>query len=149
MVRMRLKQGRLRCQNDPSQDDNCTPTDIEYCLCTVALWMLSTALLLNHRPLISSKNAHRARKVMKSPSARDISEFGEANAGHHHPLVDAVLQAGTRSDEAPFHIPGHKRGSSVHPAFRKLMSAGLAHDLTEILGDCPPPSSMLLSPCPG
>src|SRR5579875_3544142 len=107
--------------------------------------MLVTAFTSNHRPLTSVYNTCRAHDRMKSPSARDISEFGEANAGHHHPLVDAVLQAGTRRDEAPFHIPGHKRGSSVHPAFRKLMSAGLAHDLTEILGK-PTPMLQRLGP---
>ena len=74
---------------------------------------------------------------MKSPSARDISEISDAVAGHHTPLVDAVLERAAATGEAPFHIPGHKRGTGVHPTFRKLMGTGLAHDLTEILGEHP------------
>ena len=79
--------------------------------------------------------SHKRRAAMKSPSARDMSEISDAVAGHHTPLVDAVLERAAATDQAPFHIPGHKRGTAVHPTFRKLMGTGLAHDLTEILGE--------------
>lgn len=66
---------------------------------------------------------------------------GEAPAGDSEdastPLLDAVLERGGRSSEAPFHVPGHKRGAGAPPGLRALMGGALAYDLTELSGGWP------------
>ena len=54
----------------------------------------------------------------------------------HTPLLDAVLERGERCGEVPFHVPGHKRGSSsgAPPGLRRLLGGGLRYDLTELQG---------------
>jgi arginine decarboxylase len=50
------------------------------------------------------------------------------------PLVDAVLHRGLQTHEAPFHVPGHKRGSTVPPSLRTILSTAMQYDLTELDG---------------
>lgn len=50
------------------------------------------------------------------------------------PLLDAVAERGGRSGEAPFHVPGHKRGGAAPPALRRLLGDALRYDLTELAG---------------
>ncbi|GFR43983.1 hypothetical protein Agub_g5128, partial [Astrephomene gubernaculifera] len=54
------------------------------------------------------------------------------------PLLDAVRDRGDAVHEAPFHVPGHKRGSGAPEAFMRLVrpphGSLLQYDLTEIAG---------------
>ncbi|KAF8056842.1 speA [Scenedesmus sp. PABB004] len=63
---------------------------------------------------------------------------------HATPLLDAVHERGARATEAPFHVPGHKRGRALDPGMRRLLAPpdgadggggnALRHDLTELAG---------------
>ncbi|GAB4824084.1 hypothetical protein N2152v2_011130 [Parachlorella kessleri] len=50
------------------------------------------------------------------------------------PLLDAVRERGERSGDVPFHVPGHKRGSSTPAPLRDLVGPALRYDLTELDG---------------
>ncbi|GLC76405.1 hypothetical protein PLESTF_001777200 [Pleodorina starrii] len=54
------------------------------------------------------------------------------------PLVDAVRQRGDAVHEAPFHVPGHKRGARTPEGLARLVRPAhgsvLQYDLTEIAG---------------
>lgn len=50
------------------------------------------------------------------------------------PLVDAITSRANRTHEAPFHVPGHKRGSNPPPSLLPILSSPLRHDLTELQG---------------
>ena len=50
------------------------------------------------------------------------------------PLVDAIFERGNRTHEAPFHVPGHKRGTSVPPTLTPMLSNAMRYDLTELDG---------------
>jgi protein SDA1 len=54
------------------------------------------------------------------------------------PLLDAVARRARSTHEAPFHVPGHKRGAGAPPALAALLGGGgaltFAADLTELAG---------------
>ncbi|KAG2484609.1 hypothetical protein HYH03_016563 [Edaphochlamys debaryana] len=81
--------------------------------------------------------------IATSGPAADSAVGGEgaAAAGDRQratPLVDAVRERGDAVHEAPFHVPGHKRGAGAPPALQPLLCPArgsvLAYDLTEIAG---------------
>ena len=72
----------------------------------------------------SAINSHPRRRHPCCNNAGDV----------HTPLVDAVIQRGNRSHEAPFHVPGHKRGSSVPPSLSPILGSTMQYDLTELDG---------------
>lgn len=57
------------------------------------------------------------------------------------PLLDSVHERGQRQHEAPFHVPGHKRGAGAPPQLAALLGQeALRCDLTELDGEqglCP------------
>jgi len=51
------------------------------------------------------------------------------------PLVDALVDRGSRHWESPFHVPGHKRGARLSPTQKTLVGVqGWQHDATELEG---------------
>ncbi|KAL4444950.1 hypothetical protein ABPG77_004000 [Micractinium sp. CCAP 211/92] len=50
------------------------------------------------------------------------------------PLLDAVLERGGRASDVPFHVPGHKRGTSTPPWLSHMLGGALRYDLTELDG---------------
>jgi arginine decarboxylase len=53
------------------------------------------------------------------------------------PLLDAIARRARFTREAPFHVPGHKRGAGAPPALAALLGGGaapFAADLTELAG---------------
>jgi arginine decarboxylase len=51
------------------------------------------------------------------------------------PLVDAIVERGSRSSEVPFHVPGHKRGSRVSSVHLSFLNEGAWQcDTTELTG---------------
>ena len=52
------------------------------------------------------------------------------------PLLDAVLLRGARSSEAPFHVPGHKRGAGIakEGGRRRRGGGGRRHPLARLMG---------------
>lgn len=64
---------------------------------------------------------------------------------HLTPLANAVVSRARRTWEAPFHVPGHKRGSVIPPPLHQLgLGPALQADLTELEG-----LDVLSSPQPG
>lgn len=51
------------------------------------------------------------------------------------PLLDAVLERGGRASDVPFHVPGHKRGTSTPPWLSHMLGGALRYDLTELDGE--------------
>ena len=51
------------------------------------------------------------------------------------PLLEAIRARGDRTHEAPFHIPGHKRGTITPAPLRALLGDALRYDLTELQGE--------------
>lgn len=66
------------------------------------------------------------------PGTADSSGIGKRQ---HTPLLQAVEQRGNRLHEVPFHVPGHKRGSSTPPDLQRLLGSALQYDLTELDGE--------------
>lgn len=66
------------------------------------------------------------------PGTADSSSIGKRQ---HTPLLQAVEQRGNRLHEVPFHVPGHKRGSSTPPGLQRLLGSSLQYDLTELDGE--------------
>ena len=87
-------------------------------------------------PLATSSTAGRDGAGSPQPSCNPV-----LTPDAFTPLLDAVLARGAKP-EAPFHIPGHKRGtggagSGAPPplsGLARLAGPALAHDLTELAG---------------
>lgn len=76
------------------------------------------------------------------PNAAPATPGANANPT---PLADAVASRAQRTWEAPFHVPGHKRGSVIPPPLHRLnLGPALQADLTELEG-----LDVLGSPAPG
>jgi hypothetical protein len=74
------------------------------------------------------------RRAEHSKESMGVSTAREAAV--QMPLLDAVRDRGKATQEAAFHIPGHKRGAGASEAMLELMGGRTAfqHDLTELPG---------------
>lgn len=67
-------------------------------------------------------------------STSDLPSHKQLRHVHTTPLADAVALRGSRTFEAPFHVPGHKRGACPAPPLDSLLGPALRYDLTELDG---------------
>lgn len=92
----------------------------------------------------SRRNGSRTYRRMLKKACASVARPRDDEGGEHQalctPLLSALAEKGRARDDIPFHIPGHKKGSGVLPAFRELMESPLGHDLTEVPGAGPCPS---------
>jgi len=74
-----------------------------------------------------NQNAH--------PLANDDVECNTQVSAHKcTPLLDVIVHRGRQTHEAPFHVPGHKRGSNVPPSLHTILGTAMQYDLTELDG---------------
>lgn len=80
----------------------------------------------------AARPAAALHRAPRAPIAAASSPGSQPNIDT--PLLDAVVERGGRTGEAPFHVPGHKRGTAVLPGLRAMLGGALRYDLTELAG---------------
>ncbi|KAL4523185.1 hypothetical protein Ndes2526A_g07887 [Nannochloris sp. 'desiccata'] len=90
------------------------------------------------------RRRHHHRGSNKAFSCNQSTHHPLANQDGEHktqvsphtctPLIDAIVHRGLQTHEAPFHVPGHKRGTRVLPSLHTILGTATQYDLTELDG---------------